>query len=94
MATFMTRVELHDANEEDYEKLHKAMEDQGFTRTITSGKGVVHHLPTAEYRREADLTREEILDSAKVAAATTGKDYGAIVTESDGIRWFGLKKAS
>lgn len=89
----MTRVELHNASENDYELLHSAMEAQGFKRTITSDEGVTYHLPTAEYYRIVNLDRSQVLDSAKKAAAKTGKEYAAVVTESNGVTWTGLKKA-
>jgi hypothetical protein len=94
MARFITRVELHNADYDDYETLHSAMEAEGFERTITSDDGVTYHLPTAEYYREADLTRQEVLDSAKRAAAKTQRKFGAIVVESNGITWNGLDKVS
>ena len=93
MATFTTRVELHDADETDYETLHSAMAEEGFTRTITSGDGITYHLPTAEYNRSGQLTRDNVLDSAIRAAEKTGKGHGILVTESDGRKWIGLKKA-
>ena len=71
MARFITRVELHDADYDDYETLHTAMEAEGFERTITSDDEITYHLPTAEYYREADLTRQEVLTAAKRAAAKT-----------------------
>lgn len=88
----MTRVELHHASEDDYETLHSAMETEGFERTIVSDQGVKYHLPTAEYYRTANLTRSQVLASAERAAATTGKRYAAIVTESQGVTWNGLMK--
>ena len=92
MARFMTRVELHSADGDDYETLHSAMETEGFERTITSDNGVAYHLPTAEYYRETTLTRQEVLDAAKRAATKTRKNFGAIVTEANGITWSGLDK--
>jgi hypothetical protein len=93
MPTFTTRVELHDADGDDYETLHDAMEARGFTRTIESGDGIVYALPTAEYNIGGALTTDGVLAKAKVAATTTGLQYGVLVTESTGRKWFGLKKA-
>jgi len=94
MARFITRVELHDADYDDYETLHTAMEAEGFERTITSDDEITYHLPTAEYYREADLTRQEVLTAAKRAAAKTQRKFGAIVGESNGVTWSGLDKVS
>jgi hypothetical protein len=93
MARFTTRVELHDAKTwEDYNKLHIAMEKEGFTRTIRTDNES-YQLPTAEYNRDAALTKEEILESAKKAASTTGHKFAVLVTESNGRLWHNLTKA-
>jgi hypothetical protein len=93
MASFTTRVELHNATYSDYETLHSAMESEGFSRTITSDVGFTYQLPTAEYDRLVTLTRSQVLESAKRAASTTGKKYLILVTESSGRTWTGLKIA-
>jgi photosystem II stability/assembly factor-like uncharacterized protein len=90
MAAFTVRVELHSASEADYQILHVAMEIRGFSRYITSDDGTTYHLPTAEYNREGNLTRQQVLDSAKIAANTTGKKYAILMTESAGRTWVGL----
>jgi hypothetical protein len=92
MATFMTRVELHDASYSDYEELHVAMETEGFDRNITSDDGVTYYLPPAEYYCDVQLTRQQVLEKAKRAARTTQKSFSAVVTESKGIAWTGLSK--
>ena len=92
MTAFTTRVELHDASYQDYERLHTAMHAEGFTRTITSDQGVRYWLPTAEYYRTASLTRSQVLDSAKRAAGTTSKSFAVVVTEANGVTWDGLRK--
>jgi hypothetical protein len=92
MAEFTVRVELHLANQDDYDTLHSAMEEEGFSRQIKSDSGTRYHLPTAEYNRTSSKTRQQILDSAAAAADTTGKKYGILVTESAGRTWQGLKE--
>ena len=92
MESFMTRIELHNASNEDYEILHAAMEKEGFKRTITSVEGTEYYLPTAEYYRISQLSIQEILESAKRAANRAGKKYAAVVTQSRGVVWTGLTK--
>lgn len=94
MSMFMTRVELHSASDSDYEKLHAAMQQQGFSRTIKGGDSILYHLPTAGYYCSVYVTIEEVRTSAKQAASTTGKNYGVLVTESNGFAWFGLAPVS
>ncbi|WP_461453571.1 hypothetical protein [Mucilaginibacter sp.] len=93
MASFTTRVELHKASQEiDYKKLHAEMELEGFLRTIISDDNITYHLPTAEYNKIGNFTRQQILDSAKKAAAKTGKEHSILVTESNGRTWYNLEK--
>lgn len=90
MAKFTTRVELHDADDSDYDELHKYMREEGFTRTI-EGDGKKYRLPPAEYNRVADLTCDDVRSAAARAARRTGRDYGVLVTE--GTRcWLGLEE--
>jgi len=94
MASFTTRVELHSATYADYEKLHAAMGRRGFSRQITSDDGKVYRLPLAEYDRTGNLSREQVLDSARAAAAETGKQNAVLVSESVGRMWVGLEEVS
>jgi len=41
------------------------MRKKNFTQIITSDDGVEHHLPHAEYNREANLTIDQVLNAAK-----------------------------
>lgn len=70
------------------------MEAEGFERTITSHDGTQYHLPTAEYYLSGQYTQQQVLESAKRAASKTRKSYAAVVTESNGVTWTGLSKAS
>lgn len=89
---FTTRVELHQANYEDYSRLHREMELEGFGRTITSDDGRMYHLPTAEYNMEANLTYEQVRDKASRAAAKTRRTYAVLVTEGRIRAWSGLQE--
>jgi hypothetical protein len=92
MARFTVRVELHDADWTKYEVLHKHMENAGFTRTIADAKGVLYHLPLAEYNYDGNATKEEVLEKAKACAARVVNDFEVLVTESNGRTWHNLKK--
>lgn len=68
MTNYTVRVELHEADDsDDYERLHKQMRVQGFSRSLGID-GVRYQLPTAEYSMVSDLTAEEILTKAQTAA--------------------------
>ena len=91
MPRFTTRVELHDAQSEDYDLLHAYMEIQSFSRTITGSDGTEYQMPPAEYNLIGDHTIEEVRVKAQWAANLTGKTHEILVTE--GTRcWIGLKE--
>ncbi|STH72656.1 Uncharacterised protein [Escherichia coli] len=49
MPTYLARVELYNAEPEDYEGLHKYMLSLGFRRTIPHGDGSYNQLPDGTY---------------------------------------------
>ena len=90
MTSFTTRVELHNANSEDYSKLHSKMEGQGFSRQIKSDSGATYHLPTAEYDYSGNVNRNQVLEKAKTAASAVKSNYSVLVTEANGRTWHNL----
>ncbi len=95
MTNFTTRVELFDTNDgtsEEYTKLHIAMEEAGFTRTIKSDDGIEYYLPPAEYNFTGNVTRQDVFDLARAAAAKSGKEFSVFITQANGRLWYKLKK--
>jgi hypothetical protein len=90
MASFMTRVELHGANYQDYVSLHAYMAQEGFTNRIRSDAGTIYELPPAEYNLIANCTRADVLEKAKRAAQKTMKSFAAVVSEYASCTWHGL----
>ena len=93
MAQYTVRVELHHADDNDYETLHMMMELEGFSREILSKEGKTYHLPPAEYDRNGNLTPAQVLASAKSAAAATGCEASVLVTRTDYRMWSNLEAA-
>jgi hypothetical protein len=104
MTRFTVRVQLHkkDGSEneiesETYQILHSKMEELGFTKTIKSVKGTIHDLPTAEYSyitTNENITKYQILESAKSAATQTKELFSILVTKSEeGRCWFNLDQS-
>jgi hypothetical protein len=94
MPQFTVRVELHDAHRADYNTLHAAMAEQGFSRLITSDEGRTYELPWAEYDASGKRTIMEILGLAQTAAASTNKKNSVLVTEVRSRAWSGLPIAT
>lgn len=91
MPAFTIRIELHKATGEDYDKLHKKMEADGFSRTITSSDGKEYHLPTAEYAFKHDtMSAAEVRDKAYAVAKAVKDKPAVLVTESARRSWQGL----
>ena len=96
MARYTARVELYGSpTSDDYDKLRAAMQEAGFTETISfDGEATVWQLPRGEYNRKSDFDVDVIRDSAKRAAASAWADFGVLVTRCDGGRSiYNLKKA-
>lgn len=89
MPRFTVRVELHGADERDYETLYENMKAKGFTKTITGDDGRVWDLPPAEYNLIKELTRDQVRDLAADAAKATLRKAGVLVTEGSRC-WTGL----
>jgi len=91
MPRFITRVELHEANEKtDYDKLHEEMQKEDFKRTILGSNNIEYHLPTAEYHKEGTFNAAEVLASARRAANKTGKQNSVLVIEMLRATWENL----
>jgi hypothetical protein len=90
MANFTVRVELHHAEWADYEQLHAAMEQRGFSRQITSDDGRTYQMPWAEYNGTGHFTSVQVRDIAKAAADSTGKQSSVLASEASSRAWVGL----
>ncbi len=86
MALFIVRIELHGASYGDYENLHKAMQNVGFSRQISNG-GRNYQLPTAEYCVNESRNVSFVLSVAQKAANSTGKTSWILVTQSAATDW-------
>lgn len=93
MADFTVRIELRNADGNDYENLHEKMEAHGYSRDIESNTGEMFKLIDAEYVTQKNLTVSEVRDEAKILAESVKSPVRVLVTESAGRSWFmALKK--
>jgi hypothetical protein len=88
MPNFITRIELHGASTNDYERLHAAMAVEKFHRVILDDQGKRYQLPTAEYFSHGEtLTVETVRDLADRAAAKIAKPYWVLVSQYERAAW-------
>lgn len=93
MAHVAVRVELHGAVTEDqYQRLHAAMQARGFVRTITAGNGTRYWLPTATYCSDAYADATSARDAAWQAADGIAPTYAVLATCGQSA-WRGLTSA-
>lgn len=94
MTNYTVRVELHDAESDDYENLHEEMRKEGFSKRIRTNDGT-YELPTAEYSMVSTLKSPDILSKAEAAAnrVQPWPKPSILVTGQENPRIFsGLKK--
>ncbi|WP_175878885.1 hypothetical protein [Burkholderia sp. BCC0097] len=81
MAEFFTRVELHDEQKGDYDKLHAQMAIRGFARTVTVN-GIECHLPDATYVISGVGTAQGVNELALEAVNAIGRAAGIVVAQT------------
>ncbi|MDL9982864.1 DUF2622 domain-containing protein [Providencia rettgeri] len=84
------RVELPNANYDDYQNLHERMKNSGFHKYIRSDDGVWYNLPDAEYNYDGPLDLDGVFQSAVNVAKSIRVNAKVLVTESVARRWFNL----
>ncbi|HGN1931984.1 DUF2622 domain-containing protein [Providencia rettgeri] len=92
MARCTVRVELPNADYDDYQNLHERMSHNGFHKYIKSNDGVWYNLPNAEYNYDGNLDLEGVFQSAINVAKSVRVNAKVLVTESAGRLWYNLDK--
>lgn len=87
MARYSARIELHDASESDYDRLHKAMWKAGFRRVVMSDDRKLYQLPTGSYIIETAETAEVAYLKAKRAAAGVQSQFDIWFVEFSAARF-------
>ncbi|KUJ05468.1 hypothetical protein ACSMEB_20405 [Stenotrophomonas maltophilia] len=90
MASYTIRIELHEADWDDYVEMYQHLAAQGITDIISSDNGVSYKMPPAEYNYVGSATRAQVLEMAKASAGKVVRSYAVFVTESNGRKWYGL----
>jgi hypothetical protein len=87
MSVYRIRVELHGAEESEYQVLWDEMRAQGFRRTLTGDNGQVFGLPSGEYSYEAAAgsasTMVAVRDLVEVIAQKTRRRGKVLVSPAD-----------
>lgn len=78
MANFLVRVEIFNANSENYEALHKGMAGIGFSKTVTFTDGSLRDLPIGTYFGSSNSIPDIIRDQVKVVANPQSSKAAAV----------------
>ena len=94
MSNYLARVELYEVTqEEDYDKLHAAMEERRFLLQIKADDGTFYWLPSGTYAiQDTDMTLTVAHDAAVAASEQTGFEYSVMVVEFENIQWTNLEQ--
>ncbi|WP_311746832.1 hypothetical protein [Proteus penneri] len=92
MPRYTVRIELPNADYDDYQSLHERMSNNGFHKYIKSDDGVWFNLPDAEYNYDGDLDIDGVFQSAVNVAKSVKANAKVLVTESAGRKWSNLDK--
>ncbi len=89
MAEFTVRVELHNADADDYELLHQRMASRGYAKEVQGDNGRMHALPTAEYIATKNLSVVQVRDEVfAIAQLIKPSPYPEVlVTEANNKAW-------
>lgn len=92
MSVFTVRVEMQNADRDDYDTLHKKMATKGYSREVTASSGTTYQLPDAEYTY-TNSTKDEaqVADEVKAIANSVKSNSRILVTKSSGRAIRGLK---
>jgi hypothetical protein len=85
MPEYFARVELHDADDDDYELLRKAMKEEGFSHCRKMKSGKLKKLPTGYFfakLTETDVS--EVAKGVKARADSTLCDSEIVVSKNGG----------
>jgi hypothetical protein len=92
MPAFITHVELLDATENDYQKLHITMKNLQFFNTIQDIlTGLHYRLPANTFYSLSEEDASFVLSLARTAAKKTRRNYTAFTVQSGGIQFTGLE---
>ena len=84
MTDFVTRVELVEGVDTQYEALDQAMLGANFATLVTSAQGVRYQMPKATYfSQSSTLSAREVRDLAMAAASKTGLRYDIVTTAGE-----------
>ena len=82
MAKFITNIQLHQADEKDYEKLDNEMEKASFhlKKSYPPGKAAV--LKRGEYNCAGNITFKDVADAVYRAIKKTGRNYSFTIMKN------------
>lgn len=85
MPTFVTTIQLHDADESDYDKLYNELAKSSTKKGKDAVKSKGYITDKIEYKQKGDVTIQEVTDMVFRAVTKTGKKYSFTITRNNTI---------
>ena len=85
MPTFVTTIQLHDADESDYNKLYNELTKKSTKKGRHAVQSKRYITGKIEYKQEGDVTIQEVTDTVFRAVTKTGKKYSFTITRNNTI---------
>ena len=85
MPKFLTTIQLHDADESDYNRLYNELAKNSTKKGKHVVNSIGHITGKIEYKREGDVTIQEVTDTVFRAVTKTGKKYSFTITRNNTI---------
>jgi hypothetical protein len=85
MARFITTIELHNANDTDYNTLHTELKKASFKEVRHAADANNPNSRKEEYNREGNITLQQVTDAVLKAATKTGKKYSFTIIRNKPI---------
>lgn len=87
MSTYIVKVQLNFASDEDYDLLHSFMKNLGFVKIITSMNNLTYRLAPNEYYLTTEFDSAQVFELASTAANRTNKSFEVLVIKTDEVMW-------
>jgi hypothetical protein len=79
MAKFITNIQLQNADEKDYDTLHKELEKEFFKSERHAAKSQAYITESEAFSREGNITLQDVINAVVKGVSKIGKKYSFFI---------------